>query len=829
MKENQNATPRDSLNGALSDEALTASVTGLVFEDCDSASEETPAPPKVSFEASAEPEEKPVELSVPEKFEVNAKYDTAFQVEDAPRIITTYVPRFTEASENYRMADDPRPRFVKVASSTETATSEFEGDLDPTAEIDEEVSQEPRRVNAKKTPENDGESASKVFKFVENELPREEYVPAEEPCETVEEAAPAPEPEDEPSDANGEPKEYTIPDPVEEPAAVVDYTASRKLMASDSAEDAPSDIGDSLDGERNGRAEEFTSNVKRDNFKDRFLDTIMSLRVRFYAASAVAFVLLVCECMFAFGVDIPRYMRLASVPGAMALLDWELYTCLFVIALPETVSAFKFLFRGKASPELFVTAGYAVLSAYTVIIICISPAQYALFGFIFAVQALAMIGAAYFKKNAEFTEFKRISVNTEKITVDNKFTRTLERENSALDGIVGEHKSKTARFFRTLFVSDFFKRTGKYSENRFNTVLILSASCGISLVTALISFFVGSGIESAAPAFTLVFLLSCPAMSLLLRKLPYFYAERSADADSTAVIGEASLYDYAGIDVITFEDTEVFGAEDVALQRIMLYGKSDNLTKALRRMSALFMNVGGPLDRLFSDALDRKCPPATSVTVETDGISGEDNGSQIYAGTAEYMLRKGIRLPDGESAKKESAHSSTKVIYAAEDGAVYAKFYIGYSFSEEFSMLLPTLYDEGISPLVYTRDPNITNELMMTLTAGADKIRVLKRSDCSYADKPLYRKVSAGMVTQGDKMNAVNAIILAKRYAALQTRLAKTELLAMTVSAVMAAVLALGGMILTPSVFLGAWQAAWCGALHVVSARTLGTHRKNKR
>lgn len=811
-----------------------SSVRGLVFDYSD---EDDTVPrqvvPKVSFEQTREPDEKPVEFFVPEKFEVNVKYDTPTEVEDAPRIVTTYVPRFTEASENYRMSDDPRPRVTKLEQKNRedgSATAEIYEDIDPTAEIGEK--QNPPTVAVKVVkPDNEKEleSATKVFKFVENELPREEavHISAESVDEETEELNELAEESEEPIHTADERREYKIPDPVDEPA-VVEYRVSSALSSRKTLEDAPVGVGDRLDEEKTGRVREYTSYANRDSFKDRFLDTIMSVRVRFFAAALVALILLWTECMFVFGVDIPLIMNLADISGAMALLDMQFVTCLLLLSVPEVIRAVKYAFRKKLTPELFIIFSYAVIIAYTVVISVHSPRIYPLFGFLFSVSVLAAIGAAYFRISAEFTAFKRISRNGEKLMIDRKLTRTLEYENSALDGIVEEHKSKTCRTFRSVFVSDFFKRAGECSENSFNILVILAASFGLSVVTAAISFFILGGWVNAVSAFAIVFMLGCPAMSIMLHKLPLLHAAEEADSEHSAVIGENSLYDYAGVDVITFEDTEVFGSEDVTLQRIMLYGRSDNLTKALRQMSALFMNVGGPLDVLFSDALDRKCSAARSVYVEELGLGGEIDGRPVFAGTMEYMLSKGMRIPEDEVNLREVLSDSTKVMYAAEDGEVYAKFYIRYSFSEEFSMLLPVLEDYGIIPLVYTRDPNITNELAITLTAGADKIRIIKKNDTDSSDSAVYRRVSCGLVSTGDKSNVINMILLSKKYAALGSRFAITELISMLVGASLATVLAIGGMATVASVALAGWQLVWCGALHFISRRSFRKAKRNK-
>ena len=311
-----------------------------------------------------------------------------------------------------------------------------------------------------------------------------------------------------------------------------------------------------------------------------------------------------------------------------------------------------------------------------------------------------------------------------------------------------------------------------------------------------------------------------------MHKMVFYHAECAADRDGNAVIGEKSLADYSGVDVIAFDDTEVFGDEDVSLQRIMLYGNSDNLSKALRQMSALFMNVGGPLSVMFSDSLDRKCSPADFTCVENGGIRGEIDGHQILAGTLEYMTRKGAVIPKSENGAPESGHDSTKVMYAAEDGVVYAKFYVRYSFSEEFSMLLPILEDYGITPLVYTRDPNITPELISTLTAGNDKIRILKKNDTAQGDNVVYRSVSAGMVSTAGKNEVVNAILVSKKYSALMSLFSKLEIAAMVIGGAYATVVSLGRFFSIPSFVPAIWHAALCATAFIISKITFRAQGK---
>ena len=328
-------------------------------------------------------------------------------------------------------------------------------------------------------------------------------------------------------------------------------------------------------------------------------------------------------------------------------------------------------------------------------------------------------------------------------------------------------------------------------------------------------------------ALALVPMLAFPAASYIAILLPYFHAQKEASNENSAFIGASSLDEYAGVDVVTFDDTEAFGPEDVSLKQVMLYGSADNISKPLRQMAALFHVAGGPLDLLFSNSLDKHCPPASHTVIEPDGISGYVEGAEVLAGSREYMVRHGVYIPD-EPQGSGGAQHSTRTMYAAEAGRVYAKFSIRYSFSEGFTMLLPVLREEGIIPLIYTRDPNINNELVTTLTAGADAIRVMKKTSAASGDSKIYRRASAGIVTDGDKNNAINMILLVKKSLKLRSRIATLELTVMSVSAALAVLLSLFGMSAISSLITGGWQLVWCAALYLMSRSTYSI-RKNKK
>ena len=797
-----------------------------------------------SFTPKKEIKEQPTEeFTIPDAFAIDSKYNTPETPDTPTSIWTTYVPRFTEASEKYRMVDDPRPRreqakderLTPMVSATTVSHTENDnsGELDPTAELDTHTLG--TVVEMSRPTEDEDSETLNVFKFsdvpqeAEEPEPREKTVEDEireierliassEPEPVTEEAEPTLEPE---AEAKDEPLEeertYTIPDPTGDRLGVVDYTeqpAKKKYITA-----APEGASDKAPDTVKRGAAEFTHPLQRDSFKDKFLDTIMSVKIRLFAALSFFVLLVAYEALSAFGVIEETVLSGSAVTGALAIYDLLFATCLFVLSIPETARAFRSLASGRLTPELFVSAGFIVTVGYSLVAILGSYSDYALFGSVFGIYALSAILASYLRAHADFKSFKLVSQHKEKRIFDKRMTRTLPEENIALDGLIDEYKSKTARIFRAGFITDFFSKTSKTAEKSKQTVLPMSIVSGIALVTAAVSFFLADGLISAAAAFALVFLVGTPAAIILTHKLAYYGAQTSAAIGESTVVGENAYMEFSDVDVIAFEDTEIFGPDDVNLKRFMLYGGSDNMERVMRQMCSLFSVVGGPLYHIFTSSLDKRAhySGAATAQIEEDGISGRVDGKRISAGTEDYMRRHGVRIPDGVG-RAESGIDTTKIMYASEDGEVVAKFYIRYSFSEEFTMILPALKQQKIVPLIYTRDPNVSNELLKTLSAGADCMRVMKRLAPGADEDKLYGRVSAGVVTYGDKMSAIDVLLLSKDYKRYIDTVERISLYAMSLGIAAPAVISVLGLTgVVPSLVFALWQLVLIGALSFAS------------
>ena len=613
---------------------------------------------------------------------------------------------------------------------------------------------------------------------------------------------------EEPAPAIEQESNADLPDPFRE-LSLVDYVPQDSDPETP-ATDAPAESS------AKAAVGEFVRPNQRDLIKDRFLDHLMSVKIRLAGAVVLAAILLAVDVLSLFSVDVLALLGLGGVAYAKAVIDLQFSVCLVLFALPEIARAVKNIGSKVFSPELVLIVSLAGVIMHDIAVIATHTVDYPTFGILLAIQTVAAILASYHRISADFISFKLISKNTVKSFLDKRLTRSLPRENLALDGAVDEYNSRIARMFRTAFVSDFFSRSSRAIENSFNNVIMLLSSLGIAVVTAIITRLVsGESFADFTASAVFVFLLAFPTFSILIHKLPHHKSAEVTDAEGGAFVGESSLASCSDIDVIAYDDTEVFGAEDVTIKKVHLYGKAYNAGKAMHRMYAIFSAVGGPLCSVFSSSVEGEGESATDIVIEDDGISGAIGSHSIAAGTLEYVKRKGIALPEDDYKTNPIPGDSTKVMYGIEDGEVYVKFFIRYSFSEEFTMLLPSLKDASIVPLIYTRDPNLTVDLLKMLTLGDDIMRVMRKYTLPAVDDKVYRRVSAGIVTLGNKLDAVSMVLHAKKYNAYQSALSTSELIAMLAGTIVAVMFAVTGSLSVPMLAFGALQLVWCGYLYL--------------
>ena len=97
-------------------------------------------------------------------------------------------------------------------------------------------------------------------------------------------------------------------------------------------------------------------------------------------------------------------------------------------------------------------------------------------------------------------------------------------------------------------------------------------------------------------------------------------------------------------------------------------------------------------------------------------------------------------------------------------------------------------------------------------------MRVMKRLAPGADEDRLYGRVSAGVVTYGDKMSAIDVLLLSKDYKRYIDGVERAGLYAMSLGIAVSAVLSVLGMVSAiPSLVFALWQLVLVGALSLAT------------
>ena len=153
-------------------------------------------------------------------------------------------------------------------------------------------------------------------------------------------------------------------------------------------------------------------------------------------------------------------------------------------------------------------------------------------------------------------------------------------------------------------------------------------------------------------------------------------------------------------------DSDLFPPGTVALNGVKVFG--EELPKAASYAATMCRAAGSGLEWLF-DGLMRsergRYERADDFSFyQEGGYSATIHGESVLLGTASFMRKMEVRLPGGINLRTG--------IFLAIDGQLAAVFAVKYNASENVDYALRMMRRSHITPILASRDPNITPALL---------------------------------------------------------------------------------------------------------------------
>jgi len=257
--------------------------------------------------------------------------------------------------------------------------------------------------------------------------------------------------------------------------------------------------------------------------------------------------------------------------------------------------------------------------------------------------------------------------------------------------------------------------------------LVIPVAAIAAGIVGIISCIINKSLFVGITSLTGVFLMGMPcAIGVALFGL-LMTANRKLNSDGSLISGYEAVNNSLEANAVAIDAHDLFRNGNANIYGIKLFN-SMRIDEAILYTAAVVMQSDGALSEVFNSIIlsnDDMLPPVDSLAYEEKlGCSGWIYNYRVLVGNRDLLLKHNVEVQSKQDEAKYTA-GGRQVIYLAVEGKVSAMFVVGYSVDGDMSKLLRSLEKAGISVLVRTSDPNITDELVeqaFSLPRGCVKV-----------------------------------------------------------------------------------------------------------
>lgn len=373
---------------------------------------------------------------------------------------------------------------------------------------------------------------------------------------------------------------------------------------------------------------------------------------------------------------------------------------------------------------------------------CLSVALYSVFGImkgeiVLYMQILLLFILSFnaikrfLNVSAKLRSFKQIFNSQPKnaVTLINDPAITMAMTKGAVEG-----EALIAATQKTELAEDFVKHYsfGTFLNGKANIITVLSLLLAV-LTGVVASIFYRGAVYGFYSASAVLCLSALPSI-FLIDVLPLYHSTKKLAKKGAMISGKTAAEFIEEANAVVINSKDIFPAGTVTLHQMQVLS-DNNLEDIILRAASLTEAMQSPLAPIFKKIAGNSnidvFPDSDTVKYEESlGISGWVDNRLLFIGNRTLMEAHSISVPDVELDRKILRQGFFPV-YVASGNKACALLIIRYNVSTEVSKELRKLTNSGVTVLVKTSDPNITEEMVCDyLGLYEDTVKVMSSAGC---------------------------------------------------------------------------------------------------
>ena len=210
------------------------------------------------------------------------------------------------------------------------------------------------------------------------------------------------------------------------------------------------------------------------------------------------------------------------------------------------------------------------------------------------------------------------------------------------------------------------------------------------------------------------FCIASPVAALMASNFPLLRAAKKVLRRGAMLIGWDAVQEFGSLHAVAVDAQDLFPSESVLLHGIKTFSGA-RIDEALLDAAAVSIAAGGPLAGVFRRVIENKTDmlsPVDTLVYEQDmGLSGWVGGRRVLVGNRRLLENHGVDVPSRDY-ENRYAKGDRQLVYLSTAGELSAMFVVSYTADEGIAQSLHNLEKCGLTLLVRTCDPNVTENLI---------------------------------------------------------------------------------------------------------------------
>ena len=473
----------------------------------------------------------------------------------------------------------------------------------------------------------------------------------------------------------------------------------------------------------------------------------------------------------------------SSITGIIILANCDMF-----LALPKA-------FGNKCSGDALAAIASIVMSVYAVLSIIAGNVIVDMLLFLSVILSVRAL-SRFFRNAYRLSNLKIITQNGQKrglkLIDDNAVTFAMAK--NAIEGDVLIAAPQKAKFFSDYMKYSTYGETfgGKLSIVTYISLLlslIVGITCGFYFDGVVYGFYAAAAIQCFAALPTL----------FLLDNLPLYRTAKKLNRKGAMICGKISAQQIENANAAVLSAADIFPSGTVTLHQMQVLADND-VEDTIIRAASLTESMNSPLAPIF-----KKIAGTGNITVfpdsdtvkyeDTMGISGWVDNRLLFIGNRTLMEAHGIEVPSVEVDRKILMQGFFPVYVATRDKAC-ALLVIQYNVDTAISNELRRLTNLGVTLLVNSSDPNLTEEMICDyMGLYEDSVKVMSAAGCHMYKNAVAAvpKVSAPAVFRSNPIALISIINCASKIKRSNLLLTIVYLICACLGAIIFAYMSLSG------------------------------------